>query len=131
MNFKVFLLIFAFTDIFIKISIDIYRYFPYIRKIQVLIFVNCLTPNSPKVTQPKMEGRNIFMSAVLLSLVAFAAAAHQCGHQAGGRTCPNNLCCSEHGYCGTTAEYCSHNCQSNCHSGGGGGGGGGGLALVT
>ena len=70
-----------------------------------------------------MEGRNIFMSAVLLSLVA-SAAAQQCGRQAGGRTCANNLCCSQYGYCGTTAEYCSQNCQSNCQSSGGGSGGG-------
>ncbi|KAH9659296.1 Hevein-like preproprotein [Citrus sinensis] len=47
------------------------------------------------------------------------AAAQQCGRQAGGRTCANNLCCSQYGYCGSTDEYCSpsKNCQSNCRPG--------------
>ncbi|KAB1202831.1 Wound-induced protein WIN2 [Morella rubra] len=54
------------------------------------------------------------------------ATAQQCGSQAGGKTCANNLCCSQNGYCGTTTDYCSpsKNCQSNCNSGGGGSGGG-------
>ncbi|KAJ1385128.1 RlpA-like domain superfamily [Sesbania bispinosa] len=40
----------------------------------------------------------------------------QCGRQAGGQICPNNLCCSQYGYCGNTEDYCSpsKNCQSNC-----------------
>ena len=65
-------------------------------------------------------------SVVLLCLVANAIA-QQCGWQVGGKTCSNNLCCSQHGYCGTTDDYCSpsKNCQSNCRGGGGGGGGGG------
>nr|AKF40631.1 pathogenesis-related protein 4-2 [Vitis pseudoreticulata] len=73
-----------------------------------------------------MEGKIIYMVAVLLSLVA-CATAQQCGRQAGGRTCANNLCCSQYGYCGTTAAYCSpsQSCQSNCQSGGGSSGGGG------
>ena len=61
---------------------------------------------------------------VLLCLVANAIA-QQCGWQVGGKTCPNNMCCSQYGYCGTTDDYCSKNCQSNCGGGGGGGGGGG------
>ncbi|KAI5587572.1 hypothetical protein BDE02_05G042800 [Populus trichocarpa] len=46
--------------------------------------------------------------------------------QAGGRTCANNLCCSEWGFCGTSDDHCSpsKNCQSNCRPSGGGGGGG-------
>lgn len=26
--------------------------------------------------------------------------------------CPNNLCCSQWGYCGTSAEYCGECCQN-------------------
>nr|POE93835.1 pro-hevein [Quercus suber] len=42
--------------------------------------------------------------------------AQQCGKQAGGKTCANNLCCSQYGYCGTeqngwnlnaVSAYCS------------------------
>jgi peptidoglycan/xylan/chitin deacetylase (PgdA/CDA1 family) len=28
--------------------------------------------------------------------------------------CPDSLCCSEYGYCGSTVDYCGLNCQSNC-----------------
>ncbi|KAI9151059.1 hypothetical protein H9P43_009674 [Blastocladiella emersonii ATCC 22665] len=28
--------------------------------------------------------------------------------------CPNGLCCSEYGWCGATAEYCTSNCLSQC-----------------
>ncbi|CAM0955616.1 unnamed protein product [Alopecurus aequalis] len=37
-----------------------------------------------------------------------------CGSQAGGATCANCLCCSEFGFCGSTAEYCGAGCQSQC-----------------
>lgn len=39
----------------------------------------------------------------------------RCGKQAGGRKCPNGVCCSIWGWCGTTLAYCSPNyCQSQC-----------------
>nr|P02877.2 RecName: Full=Pro-hevein; AltName: Full=Major hevein; Contains: RecName: Full=Hevein; AltName: Allergen=Hev b 6; Contains: RecName: Full=Win-like protein; Flags: Precursor [Hevea brasiliensis]AAA33357.1 hevein (HEV1) precursor [Hevea brasiliensis] len=67
---------------------------------------------------------NIFI-VVLLCLTGVAIA-EQCGRQAGGKLCPNNLCCSQWGWCGSTDEYCSpdHNCQSNCKDSGEGVGGG-------
>ncbi|KAL9379181.1 hypothetical protein Peur_027663 [Populus x canadensis] len=57
---------------------------------------------------------------VLLCLIG-GATGEQCGKQAGGQTCPNNLCCSQYGWCGDTDDYCSpsKNCQSNCKGGGG------------
>ena len=65
--------------------------------------------------------------------------AQQCGSQAGGAVCPNGLCCSQFGYCGSTDPYCGNGCQSQCGggssptpnppSGGGGGGGGGGSGV--
>ncbi|XP_014492109.1 pathogenesis-related protein PR-4 [Vigna radiata var. radiata] len=66
------------------------------------------------------------VAIVLLLCLIVAATAQQCGRQAGGSTCSGNLCCSQYGWCGNTAEYCSpsENCQSNCWGGGGGGGGG-------
>ncbi|PVI08690.1 glycoside hydrolase family 18 protein [Periconia macrospinosa] len=31
-----------------------------------------------------------------------------------GTECPLKTCCSKHGFCGTTADYCGDECQSNC-----------------
>lgn len=30
------------------------------------------------------------------------------------KTCPLNVCCSAFGFCGTTSDFCSDTCQSNC-----------------
>ncbi|CAD6335314.1 unnamed protein product [Miscanthus lutarioriparius] len=48
------------------------------------------------------------------SLLAASARAEQCGTQAGGALCPNCLCCSKFGWCGTTSDYCGSGCQSQC-----------------
>ncbi|KAI2622925.1 carbohydrate-binding module family 18 [Hypomontagnella submonticulosa] len=42
-------------------------------------------------------------------------------------TCPDNLCCSQYGYCGNTTDYCATGCQSQfgiCSGSGGDGDGG-------
>ncbi|OAA67644.1 symbiotic chitinase [Cordyceps fumosorosea ARSEF 2679] len=31
-----------------------------------------------------------------------------------GKKCPLNVCCSQHGFCGTTTDFCNSKCQSNC-----------------
>ncbi|MED6122732.1 hypothetical protein PIB30_042651 [Stylosanthes scabra] len=51
-----------------------------------------------------------------LVLLLLGAKAEQCGSQAGGALCPNNLCCSKFGWCGDTDHYCSPSkgCQSQC-----------------
>ncbi|WVZ78403.1 hypothetical protein U9M48_026116 [Paspalum notatum var. saurae] len=62
------------------------------------------------------------LRALLLAVVvavAFSARAEQCGSQAGGALCPNNLCCSQWGWCGSTTSYCGTGCQSQCNGGGG------------
>ncbi|XP_030955253.1 endochitinase-like isoform X2 [Quercus lobata] len=53
---------------------------------------------------------------ILLSLAFLLGStwAEQCGRQANGAICPNGLCCSQHGWCGTTTEYCGNGCQSQC-----------------
>nr|CAB3471501.1 unnamed protein product [Digitaria exilis] len=45
--------------------------------------------------------------AVVVALLAAAATARaqQCGWQAGGKLCPDCLCCSQHGYCGSTDPW--------------------------
>ncbi|KAI0523939.1 glycosyl hydrolases family 18-domain-containing protein [Xylaria bambusicola] len=46
------------------------------------------------------------------------------------KTCPLNVCCSQHGFCGTTQEFCEKtdddetSCQSNCDQPGSGASGG-------
>ncbi|XXG98712.1 casein kinase 2 regulatory subunit [Hypoxylon texense] len=40
-----------------------------------------------------------------------------------GYTCPDSLCCSQYGYCGSTADYCETGCQGSfgaCVAGSGG-----------
>uniref|UniRef100_A0A0E0KF33 chitinase n=1 Tax=Oryza punctata TaxID=4537 RepID=A0A0E0KF33_ORYPU len=65
------------------------------------------------------------LAVVAMLATAFAAAvqAEQCGSQAGGALCPNCLCCSQFGWCGSTSDYCGAGCQSQCSAGGCGGGG--------
>ena len=36
----------------------------------------------------------------------------QCGSNNGGETCAPGLCCSAHGYCGTSFYYCAAGCQA-------------------
>ncbi|KAE9450256.1 hypothetical protein C3L33_17851, partial [Rhododendron williamsianum] len=60
------------------------------------------------------------ISLSLLSTLGALAQQEQCGSQAGGKVCPGGLCCSQFGFCGTTAAYCTGGCQSNCNTGGGG-----------
>ncbi|GAB4855367.1 Pro-hevein [Ancistrocladus abbreviatus] len=67
-----------------------------------------------------MENKNLWIAIILC--LAVGAVAQQCGRQAGGQTCPNNLCCSQFGYCGNTDAYCGSGCQSNCQGGSSGGG---------
>ncbi|XP_062110892.1 mulatexin-like [Humulus lupulus] len=58
----------------------------------------------------------ILFSSSLLSLwlgIAFASDP-QCGREAGGALCRNNLCCSYWGFCGNTSIYCEDRCQSQC-----------------
>nr|GME20164.1 antifungal protein [Ipomoea batatas] len=50
----------------------------------------------------------------LALLLAPTSMAQQCGRQANGRLCANGLCCSQWGYCGSTASYCGAGCQSQC-----------------
>ncbi|KAL3701426.1 hypothetical protein R1sor_019448 [Riccia sorocarpa] len=54
-----------------------------------------------------------FLGALLIQA---CGAQEQCGSQANGALCDNNLCCSEYGFCGTTSTYCGTGCQSNCNS---------------
>ncbi|CAM6036929.1 unnamed protein product [Sphagnum compactum] len=51
--------------------------------------------------------------ATVASLVQVSVS-QECGSQARGASCADNLCCSQYGYCGTGTDYCGTGCQSNC-----------------
>ncbi|GMH00249.1 hypothetical protein Nepgr_002088 [Nepenthes gracilis] len=56
---------------------------------------------------------------LLLLILAFLSgiSAGQCGSQAGGALCPNGLCCSKYGWCGSSDAYCRDSCQSQFNGG--------------
>lgn len=54
---------------------------------------------------------------LIISLLLSFSSGQQCGQQVGGALCPNGLCCSSVGYCGTTEAYCGTGCQSQCNPG--------------
>ncbi|KAJ0249409.1 hypothetical protein HA466_0149070 [Hirschfeldia incana] len=56
----------------------------------------------------------LFLVFSLIIQISFGEG-EQCGHQAGGALCPNGLCCSKYGFCGSTPPYCTNGCQSQCH----------------
>ena len=71
-------------------------------------------------------GAAVLLAALLL-FAGFPSTclAQQCGSQAGGAVCADNLCCSQYGYCGSTSDYCCTGCQSGpctCSSSPSGGG---------
>ncbi|KAJ3080918.1 hypothetical protein HK102_002704, partial [Quaeritorhiza haematococci] len=59
-------------------------------------------------------------SFLSLLLVLSTVNAQVCGPQAGGASCPLNVCCSFAGYCGLGTEFCatggSQACVSNCNA---------------
>ncbi|KAB8408222.1 hypothetical protein FH972_024834 [Carpinus fangiana] len=55
---------------------------------------------------------------LFLAFLLGTSSAEQCGSQAGGAVCPNGLCCSQFGYCGSSNDYCGTGCQSQCKTGG-------------
>ena len=66
----------------------------------------------------------VLLAALLLSSAGFPstclADGEQCGEEAGGAKCSNNLCCSRVGFCGSTDAYCLYDngCQIDygvCH----------------
>ena len=66
-----------------------------------------------------------WIAKICILAFSLAVSAEQCGKQAGNALCPNGMCCSQFGWCGTTAEYCT-NCQSQCGGSKPGPSGGGG-----
>ncbi|KAK1272636.1 Chitinase 1 [Acorus gramineus] len=66
----------------------------------------------------------LITTLLILASTLAASAQQQCGRDVNGKLCPNGLCCSQYGYCGSTDPYCGNGCQSQCSRGSGGGGGG-------
>ncbi|KAI9107811.1 hypothetical protein K1719_021147 [Acacia pycnantha] len=60
---------------------------------------------------------NVWVISSLLLCFIVGGLAEQCGTQAGesiSALCPGSLCCSKHGWCGSTNDYCGPGCQSQC-----------------
>lgn len=81
--------------------------------------------------------KHFWVVAIFALASSLGSLAQQCGSQGGGAVCPNGLCCSKFGYCGTTSAYCCSGCQSQCNCGGvtpspnpPSGGGGSGVASI-
>ncbi|CAH8362527.1 unnamed protein product [Eruca vesicaria subsp. sativa] len=57
----------------------------------------------------------LLLLLIIFSFLLSFSSAEQCGRQAGGALCPNGLCCSSYGFCGSTEPYCAlPGCQSQC-----------------
>ncbi|KAF7105110.1 hypothetical protein CFC21_105950 [Triticum aestivum] len=67
-----------------------------------------------------MRGLKMVAMLAMAAMVIGTVRAAQCGSKAGGATCPNCLCCSRYGWCGSTPEYCGDGCQSQFSGCGGG-----------
>ncbi|BAF17390.1 Os05g0399300 [Oryza sativa Japonica Group] len=70
--------------------------------------------STPRAAASLAKKAALVALAVLAAALATAARAEQCGAQAGGARCPNCLCCSRWGWCGTTSDFCGDGCQSQC-----------------
>lgn len=57
---------------------------------------------------PSVTGGNGIVSSVN---PAGAAAPLECGPSCQDKACGNSECCSQHGYCGSTTDYCGLGCQ--------------------
>lgn len=44
-------------------------------------------------------------------LIRFEMTGNRCGSENNNRYCPNDWCCSEHGFCDRTDEHCGDGCQ--------------------
>ncbi len=59
----------------------------------------------------------VITSVVNAQLPTIISIDNQCGTSPTAITvCPNHQCCSMHGWCGSTVEYCGAGCQSQCNS---------------
>src|ERR1043165_3098026 len=60
----------------------------------------------------------LFLTCLISCFIFVRSQATQarCGADFGGFICnnPEEPCCSNHGFCGNSSEYCSSNCQSGC-----------------
>ncbi|KAH9560610.1 hypothetical protein CY35_06G114600 [Sphagnum magellanicum] len=61
----------------------------------------------------------VLMVFVVVSSAVALAAAQKCN---GSNPCASGQCCSYHGWCGCSIEYCGSGCQSHCSVCSGGGG---------
>ncbi|CAI5495013.1 unnamed protein product [Closterium sp. Naga37s-1] len=72
-----------------------------------------LAPRPPLLV---LRGGAFLLAALLLLLSSAHLPLRARAQQACSATvlCPNNLCCSQWGFCGSTVDYCNANCLSQC-----------------
>ncbi|EMS64751.1 Agglutinin isolectin 2 [Triticum urartu] len=59
-----------------------------------------------------MSTRALALGVAVVLAFAVTTHAQRCGEQGSGMECPNNLCCSQYGYCGMGGDYCGNGCQN-------------------
>ncbi|KAL4772370.1 hypothetical protein BDW60DRAFT_207367 [Aspergillus nidulans var. acristatus] len=80
---------------------------------------------TPAVSAPLLERRPVAAKAASVAMArhtavtAVSRSATQRPNAENSQTrlmldAPLNVCCSQYGFCGTTAEFCGDGCQSNC-----------------
>ncbi|KAJ1657349.1 hypothetical protein IWQ61_003238 [Dispira simplex] len=62
-----------------------------------------------------MFSKLVVATVFLLGTASFVAAQGQCN---ANTPCPDNMCCSQYGYCGTGSEFCGEGCQNGPCEGG-------------
>ena len=64
-----------------------------------------------------MMMRTLAVVAMVATALAVSARGEppECGANATTPLCPDCLCCSKWGFCGSTADYCGDGCQSQCN----------------
>ncbi|KAG8501589.1 hypothetical protein CXB51_003911 [Gossypium anomalum] len=92
-------------------NLDCYNQRPFGNGVSAEAASGCLAANNAKISL-----RTLLFWCVENTLIG---SAEQCGRQAGGALCPGGLCCSQFGWCGSTANYCTvPGCQSQCSGSG-------------
>jgi chitinase len=60
------------------------------------------------------DGRYVYFHSSYEGCQGTCDAIAQCGQYSNVPTCPLNVCCSQDGFCGTTADFCGDGCQNGC-----------------
>ena len=75
--------------------------------------VNSPTESSPASTQmPSPAPTPSAISPQVIDGLPNNVSVDECGSRNASTTCATGMCCSQHGFCGTSVDYCGAGCQS-------------------